>query len=201
LSKEENCHGRESIGTRAELERQMDAARQLRAETLAGASRDFVAAAGPAVRRLLVRAVALAPRWAWLPAAADRRASGVDGPTIRATEWAERNGSASGLVLRSEAFSVAFAGGRGRFAAARTSVSAGSIDGAGRITRWHLPITTRGPLACPSSVPAVPAEPSGRLACPKPVRQHKGFPADGKVARAPDQKATAIMPSMRLVRA
>jgi hypothetical protein len=73
---------RNLFGTRAELERQMDAARQLRAESLAGPSRDLVAAAGAAVRRLLVRAVALAPRWAWLPAAADRRASGVDGPTI-----------------------------------------------------------------------------------------------------------------------
>ena len=73
---------RNLFGSRAELERQMDAARQLRAESLAGASRDLVAAAGAAVHRLLVRAVALAPRRAWLPTAAGRRASGVDGPAI-----------------------------------------------------------------------------------------------------------------------
>jgi hypothetical protein len=68
--------------SRADLERQMDAARQLRAETLAGGSRDFVAAAGAAIHRLLVRTVAIVPRRAWLPIATDRPASEVDGTRV-----------------------------------------------------------------------------------------------------------------------
>jgi hypothetical protein len=44
------------------LERPMDAARRLRAATLAGTGRGIVAAAGAAVHRLLVRPVAMVPR-------------------------------------------------------------------------------------------------------------------------------------------
>jgi hypothetical protein len=68
--------------TRADLERKMNAAPQLRAETLGGTSRDFVGAAGAAVHRLLIQTVAIVPRRAWLPIATDRPASEVDGTRI-----------------------------------------------------------------------------------------------------------------------
>ena len=71
---------RRHFRTRAELERQMDAARQLRSETLAGASRIFAAFAGAAIRRIWLRIAAHAPRQ--FPISADRRAPGVDGPRI-----------------------------------------------------------------------------------------------------------------------
>ena len=69
---------RRHFRTRAELERQMAAARQLRAEALAGASRIFAAFAGAAIRRIWLRIAAHASRQ--FPLAADRRAPGVDGP-------------------------------------------------------------------------------------------------------------------------
>ena len=68
--------------TRAELERRIDAAKQLRAATLADASRNSFATAGAALRRLLVRIHALGPRRAWWPLAPGRRASGTEGPSI-----------------------------------------------------------------------------------------------------------------------
>jgi hypothetical protein len=57
---------RKHFTTRAELERQMDAARQLRAETLAGAAWIFSALAGAVgvIRRMLLRITAHAPRQA-----------------------------------------------------------------------------------------------------------------------------------------
>ena len=65
---------RKHFDTRAQLERQMDAARQLRSETLAGAIRIVAAFAGAAVRRSWLRIVAHAPRQ--FPIVAERRAPG-----------------------------------------------------------------------------------------------------------------------------
>ena len=57
---------RKHFETRAELERQMDAARQLRAETLAGADWISSALAGAVgvIRRMVLRIAAHAPRQA-----------------------------------------------------------------------------------------------------------------------------------------
>ena len=63
--------------TRAEIERQMLAARQLRSDMLADATRTVAAFAGTAIRRILLRIADHAPRQ--FPIATDR-APGVDGP-------------------------------------------------------------------------------------------------------------------------
>ena len=53
---------RKHFQTRAELEQQMQAARQLRSETLAGAVRVLSAGALGVIRRMLLRIAAQSPR-------------------------------------------------------------------------------------------------------------------------------------------
>jgi hypothetical protein len=71
---------RKHFRTRAELERQMNAARQLRAETLAGAICIFAALAAAAIRRISLWIAARAPHQ--FPSTTHRRAPGIDGPSV-----------------------------------------------------------------------------------------------------------------------